>query len=84
MNYIAKQALGIGINILLGSGLWKNARKFVNVLEDSSLTGAEKRQHAFELLRESGWQAASFMLNFAIEAAVIFLKDEQKKTGGQQ
>lgn len=83
MNYIAKQALSLGVNVLLGSGLWKSAKHFVNVLEDSSLTGAEKRQHAFELLRESGWQVASFILNFAIEAAVLFLKDRQGKTGGQ-
>lgn len=82
MNYIARQALSIGINVLLGSSLWKSARHFVNVLEDSSLTGAEKRQHALELLREAGWKVATFILNFAIESAVLFLKEEQKKAGG--
>ena len=77
MNYIAKQAINLGLKVLIGSGWWENVRRTVNVLADAQLTGAEKRQHAIELLKEAGWKLAASLLNFAIEAAVLFLKDAQ-------
>ena len=76
MNYFTKQALSIGIKMLIGSDWWSTVVDAVKkAASDSTLSGAQKRENVFEAIKASGWKLANVILNVAIEIAVLFFKD---------
>ena len=79
MNIILKTVLRGAIKTLIGSDWWDKVRETVAKLADQDLSGEEKRAMAATFLKESGWRAANFLLNLAIEVAVLFLMAEQGK-----
>jgi hypothetical protein len=53
---------------------WEKVKSVVTSLATSVLSGPEKRQAALEVLEAVGVSASGALLNFAIEAAVVWLK----------
>lgn len=79
MSIILRTVLRGAIKTLIGSDWWDKVRETVANLADEDISGEEKRAMAAAFLKESGWRAASFLLNLAIEVAVLFLMAEQGK-----
>lgn len=71
------------IRILLsqfGRILAEAAMEAVRLMAESGMSGAEKREQAFKIIEQTikakGMQASATVINMAIEAAVLKLKDE--------
>lgn len=54
---------------------WTQVKSVVTSLATSALSGPEKRQAALAKLKDLGVSASGALLNFAIEAAVVWLKE---------
>ena len=60
--------------LLLGSKIWGEIQGIVNICEDSTLTGPQKRSLALEHAQALGISVAGFLLNLGLELAVAYLK----------
>ena len=76
MKRIVRYALTGAIKSLIGSDWWDQVRDVVLKLGSENIPGEEKRAMAITFLKESGWKAASWLLNLAIEIAVTVLSEE--------
>ena len=75
LNSMALRLLSNGAKLLLGSADWTKVLTTVSMLMmDTSLTGAQKRQKAVDLLENAVKAGAGSLLNLAIEIAVQWLK----------
>lgn len=79
MNKIIRLALKGAIRSFIGSDWWDKVRDTVTKLGSEDIPGEEKHALAVAFLQESGWQAASWLLNLAIEVAVALLMAEADK-----
>jgi hypothetical protein len=60
----------------LGSELFDNAIRITSTLKDKDIPGEQKKQEAFEALRQTALALGAFAINFAIELAVAWLKSK--------
>ena len=67
------------MNYIVGKDVFGNIQVLVeHVAKDEKMSGAEKKEHVLTKTKEIGSDFASHMLNFAVEAAVTFLKEKNK------
>lgn len=67
------------MNYVVGKDIFGKIKQLVaDVALNSEMTGAEKKEKVLADAKEIGQDFASHMLNLAIEAAVMLLKDKSK------
>jgi len=59
---------------ILGSGPWGQIQAIVKILEDSTLTGPERRVQAIDKAKDLGLNIAGFLLNLGLELAVARIR----------
>ena len=67
------------INWLIGGKLFGQIIEIVNGLADTDAPGEEKRATAKRRILAIGSDVSSFLINLAVEAAVVLLKAQQGK-----
>lgn len=63
---------------IAGGVPFEAAKGIVKDMENSDLSGEEKRAAAVARLKELGYGLAGFLVNLAVELAVAYLKEQQK------
>lgn len=64
---------------LIGGSLFKDVKNIVAGLFEEDKPGDEKRKDAFDQIKKVAGSTASFLINLAIEAAVVILKAKYEK-----
>ena len=68
------------MNYMVGKDVFGQVKKMVEEVGlNKELTGAQKKEKVLEQAKGMGEDFASSMMNFAVEAAVTMLKEQQKK-----
>jgi len=68
------------MNYIIGADIFGKIKDLVNnVALNDKLTGAQKREKVIAEAKELGIDFASHMLNLAIEAAVVLMKEKVTK-----
>jgi len=66
---------------IVGGVPFAAAKNIVTELNDTDMTGEEKRQAAVKTLKTFGYALAGFLVNLAIELAVAWVKAQSSKPG---
>ncbi len=78
MNRIVAVLLNRLMIWLVSADLWERVQAWVKLYEDKDLAGAEKRERVLAILQTElltvGLDLSKSLLNFAIEAAVQYLR----------
>lgn len=61
---------------LVGGELFSSAKEIVGLLNNEDLTGTEKKEKAINSLKSVFSKLGTFMLNIAIELAVVWAKSK--------
>jgi len=75
---IAPMAINSFAKWLVGGVPFESAKRIVQDLNNTNMTGAQKRDAAFHELGLLGYSIAGHLLNLAIELAVAWLKSRDK------
>lgn len=67
---------------LVGGVAFESSKRVTTALEDSNLKGYEKKEIAKTELKKLGYSLTSFLLNSAIELAVIYIGLQAGKKNG--
>lgn len=74
MNAILKQSLSLLMRAIVGGVNWERVKAVVLMLMDSSIPGEDKQKAAVAELKSVVTGLSTRLLNFAIEAAVVWAK----------
>ncbi|MGB4948796.1 MAG: hypothetical protein WBQ05_16590 [Candidatus Competibacter denitrificans] len=78
MNGIMTQILiSAAAKALIGAD-WEKVKSVVASVADSTLSGSQKREEVIQRLKTLGLSLSESLLNFAIEAAVTWLKQRSR------
>ena len=80
MNKMKKYMLEKIVAWLVGGSLFEDIKQVVVTLMNSEMPGERKREIALRRIKAMAADSATFMLNLAIEAAVVVLKQESNKS----
>lgn len=64
---------------IAGGVPFEAAKSIVKDMDNIQLSGEEKRAAAVARLKEFGYGLAGFLVNLAVELAVAWLREQQKK-----